>query len=76
MQFGVIYLRTWGSTQPNVVFSTLDFRSFFFVFGGTHASPHSLTLYYPVSDFSYRDASVCLPGLSRVMARTGSGLNY
>jgi hypothetical protein len=44
MQFCMIYLETWDSTQPYVAFSTLDYRSFFFVFGGTHTSPNSLTL--------------------------------
>jgi hypothetical protein len=74
MQFGVIYLETWGSTQSCVAFLTLDFRSFFFVFGGTHTSPNSLTLHKPVSDFSDVIQASALPGLSHVIAKTGSGL--
>jgi len=36
MQVGVIYLETWGSTQPYYVgFWTLECRSCFFVFGGS-----------------------------------------
>jgi hypothetical protein len=65
MQFCMTYLETWGSTQPYAAFSTLDFRSF----AGTHTSPNSLTL---------RNSLVIqasLPGLSHVIARTGSGLN-
>jgi hypothetical protein len=56
MQLCMIYLETWGSTQPCVALSILDFCSFFFVFGGTHTSPNSLTLHKPVSD---GDSSVC-----------------
>jgi hypothetical protein len=59
MQFCMTYLETCGSTLPFVAFSTLDFRSFFFVFGGTHTSPNSLTLHKAVSDFSDADSSVC-----------------
>jgi hypothetical protein len=75
MQFCMTYLQTWGSTQPYVAFWTLDFRPLFFVFGGTHVSPNSLTLHKPVSDFSDGDTSVCTAWLSHVIARTGSGLN-
>jgi hypothetical protein len=57
MQFGVIYLKTWGSTQPCVAFLTLEFRSCSFVFGGTHVVPNSLTLHKSVSD-SDCDSSV------------------
>ena len=42
-KFVLIYLETWGSTQPYVGFWTLECRSCFFVFGGTHPSPNSLT---------------------------------
>jgi hypothetical protein len=45
MQFGVIYFRTWGSTQPYIVFSTLEFHSCLFVFGGTHMAPNSPTVH-------------------------------
>jgi hypothetical protein len=58
-QFCMIYLVTWGSTQHYVAFLTLVFCSCFFVFGGTHTSPNSLTLHKSVSDFSDRDSSVC-----------------
>ena len=47
-QFGVIYFKTWGSTQPYVVFWTLVFCSGF-MFGQTHKAPNSLTLHEPVS---------------------------
>jgi hypothetical protein len=36
MQSSMIYLETSGSAQHYVAFSTPDFRSFFFVFDGTH----------------------------------------
>jgi len=49
MQFGVIYLETWGSTQPYVAFSTLVACSCFFVFGRSHTAPNFLTLHDPVS---------------------------
>jgi hypothetical protein len=49
MQFGVIYLKTWGGTQPYVASSTLEICSCFFVFGRTHMAPNSLTLHKPVS---------------------------
>ena len=45
MQLGVIYLETWGSTQPYVAFSTLEFCSCFFVFGATHTAANSFTLH-------------------------------
>jgi hypothetical protein len=35
MQFGVIYLASWDTIQPYVAFSTLEFRSCVFGFGGT-----------------------------------------
>jgi hypothetical protein len=56
MQFDVIYLETWGGTQPYVAFSTLEFRSGFFVFGRTLMALNFLTLY---------KASVCC-GLCQV----------
>ena len=49
MQFGVIYLETWDSKQPYIALSTLDFRSCFFPFGGTHTAPNSLTFLKPVA---------------------------
>jgi hypothetical protein len=49
MQFGVIYGKTLGGTQPYIVFSTPEFRSCFFVFGGIDTAPNSLTLQRPVS---------------------------
>jgi hypothetical protein len=44
------YLKTWDSTQPYVAFSALEFRSCFFVFGGTHMAANSLALHKPVVD--------------------------
>ena len=49
MQFGVIYLKTWASTQSNVAFLIIVFCSCFFVFGRTHKAPNSLILHEPVS---------------------------
>ena len=49
MQFDVIHLETWGGTQPYVAFSTLEYCSCFFVFGGTHTALNCLTLHKPVS---------------------------
>jgi hypothetical protein len=49
MQFGVIYRETWGSTQPYVALSTLEFRSCLFVFGGAHMVPNSRTSHKPLS---------------------------
>jgi hypothetical protein len=49
MQFVVIYLKTWGGTEPYVAFSTPEFHSCFFVFGRTCMAPNSLTLHKPVS---------------------------
>ena len=49
MQFGVMYLDTWGNTQPCVAFSTLVFCSCLFVYGGTYLEPNFLTLHKPVS---------------------------
>jgi hypothetical protein len=60
MQFCTIYLETWGSTQPFVTFSTLDLRSFFFVFGGTN-----------VTEFSY---TRCLISLMVIQAAAMPGL--
>ena len=51
MQFVLIYLNTWGSTQPYTAFLTLEFGSSFFVFGGTHRTPNFLMLQKPVSCF-------------------------
>ena len=49
MQFGVIYLKTRGSTQPYVVFSTLIFLLFLCYWRNTHGT-----------EFSYAAwASVC-----------------
>jgi hypothetical protein len=48
VQFGVIYLKTWASTQPDVAFWTLEFYSCFFVFSGTHTTTNSLTFQRPV----------------------------
>jgi hypothetical protein len=45
MQFGVIYLETWGGTQLRIAFSTLAFHFFFF---RTHTAPTSLSLHKPV----------------------------
>jgi hypothetical protein len=59
MQFGVIYLKTRGSTQPYVALSTLEFCSCFFVFGGAHTAPNSRTSYKPLS---IAFGLVCLDG--------------
>jgi hypothetical protein len=59
MLFGVIYLETWGSAQPYVVFLTLKFRSFFFFYSGTHTTSNYLTLHKPVSRLPERDTGVC-----------------
>ena len=59
MQFDVIYLETWGSTQPYFAFSTLEFRSFFFAFTGTHKAPNSLTLLKPVSVMYFVKSYFC-----------------
>jgi hypothetical protein len=75
MQFGVIYLKTQGSTQPYVAFSTLEFRSCFFVFGGTHTAPNSLTLHKPVADSLIVIQASAMPGLSQATAVTGNRLN-
>ena len=60
MQSGVIYLRIWGSTKPFIVFSTPEFHSSFFVFGGTHTSSNSPTLHRPESAVSYAKSLVGL----------------
>ena len=49
IQFGMIYLDTWASTQPCVALLTLVFCTCFFVFGRTHMAPNFLTLHEPVS---------------------------
>jgi len=41
MQFGVIYLKTWGGKLVYVAVSTLEFRSCFFFLGGTHYAEFS-----------------------------------
>jgi hypothetical protein len=74
MQFAVISLETWSSIQPYVAFSTLEFRSFFFVFGRTNTSPNSLTLHEPVSDFSYQRLKV-LHCLACRMLLLGQAMN-
>ena len=53
IQSGVIYFKTWGSIQPYIPFLTLEFHSCFFVFGGTHTTPNSLTVHMPGSVVSY-----------------------
>jgi hypothetical protein len=68
LQFGVIYVKTWGIPQTYVVFSTLEFHSFFFVFGGTHTAPNSVTLHKPVSDSVIMIQASALPGLLHVIA--------
>jgi hypothetical protein len=75
MQFGVIYLKTWGSTQPYVALSTLEFRSCFFVFGGTHMAANSFTPHQPVPDSLLMIQASALPGLSLVIAVTVNVLN-
>jgi hypothetical protein len=45
MHFLVIYLETWGGTQPYFAFSILEFRFCFFVFGGTHRAVNSFSLH-------------------------------
>jgi hypothetical protein len=42
MQFGVIFLEVWGSTQPYVAFWTFKFNSCCFVYSRTHPAPSSL----------------------------------
>jgi len=49
MQFGMIYLETCGSTKSDVAFPMLEIRSCFFLLGGTHMAPNSLTFNKPVS---------------------------
>jgi len=49
MQFGMIYLETFGGTKSDVVFSVLEFHISFFVLGGTHMAPNYLTFNTPVS---------------------------
>jgi len=41
MEFSVMYLETWGTTQPCVAFSALEFCSCFFVFVQTHDTEFS-----------------------------------
>jgi hypothetical protein len=48
MEFGVICLKTVGSTQPHAAFWTLEFRSSCFVFSATCMAPSSLPLQRPV----------------------------
>ena len=74
MQFCTIYLVTCSSTQPYVAFWTPDFRSFF-RFGGTHTSPNSLHCISRCLISLIAIQASALPGLSHVIARTGSGLN-
>jgi len=50
MQFGVIHLQMWGSTQPYFAFLTLAI--YFLVFDGSYMAPNSLTLHEPVSVMS------------------------
>jgi hypothetical protein len=50
MQFGVIHLEIWSTTQPSVTFWTLKFCPCFFVFCTTHDKKFS---YIP-------KASVCV----------------
>ena len=52
MQFGVIYLKTWGGKLVYVAFSTLEFCSSFFFLGGTH-DVNSLILHKAISVVSY-----------------------
>jgi hypothetical protein len=68
MQFGVIYLETWGSTQSYVAFWTLEFS---FVFGRTHMAPNSLTLYKPVSDPLIVIQAPALPACSMLLLWLG-----
>jgi hypothetical protein len=71
MQFGVIYLETWCSTQLDVAFLTLEFSSCFFVFGGTHTAVNSFTLHNQCLTLIVIQAF----GLSHVIAVTANGLN-
>jgi len=48
MQFGVIHLQIWGSTQPYFAFLTLAI-CYFLVFDGSHTATNSLTLHEPGS---------------------------
>ena len=75
IQFCMIYLETWGSTQPYVAFSTLDFRSFSLSLA--EHTCHRILLHcisQCLNSMMVIQAST-LPGLSHVIARTGSGLN-
>jgi len=47
MRFGVIYLKTWGSTQTYVEVLTIEFHSCSCVFVGIFMVWNSLTLYKP-----------------------------
>jgi hypothetical protein len=53
MQFGMIYLETWGDPQVYVAFSTLEFHPCFFVLGRTHMTLNSVTLHKAVSVVSF-----------------------
>ena len=49
MQFGLMYLKTWGGTQAYLAYSTLGLCSCFFVFGRKHMAPSSVTLHNALS---------------------------
>jgi len=48
MQFGMLYLKTWVSTQPHTAFWTLNFIVSFFLSGGTHKALYPLPFQRPV----------------------------
>jgi hypothetical protein len=70
IKFGVIYLETWGSTQPYGALETLEFLSCFFVFGGTQMAANSFTPHKPVADTLLVIQKSAMPGLSEVIAVT------
>jgi hypothetical protein len=59
MQFGVIYLKTWGSTQHRVAFWTPEFYSCCSDYSGTSTAPSYLTFQIPVFVVL---CQICLPG--------------
>jgi hypothetical protein len=72
MQFGVIYLEIRSSTQPYAAFTTLEFHSCFFVFGGIHTAANSFTLHNQCVTLIVIPAS----DVSHIIAVTAKGPNF
>jgi len=77
MQFSVIYLKTWGDTQPYVAFSTLGFHSFLCSWWNTHGTKFSYNALARVcclvsSLFSWLMDGACLPSLA-IKTTSGEG---